>query len=345
MIKLFKKLRQQLLNENKLTKYFFYAIGEIVLVVIGILIALQINNWNQERLKQDKIDATLIKIQNDIINDSGYTSWFVNRYIRRDSLKNMVFKNQIEYRDPKNQWALEFLTIYDDRFRAKTGGYDQFRDIISELSPKYNDLILELNRLYTQRLIELNKYVNYSTDLQIAYLNYLGNSQAWYAEDKFNRKISNAQIEFYINNPKFRSQVYQTHQAAKNIFARLVGYREKSIDVYVLIDELLGNESLETTSVESEAEAQVLAGSYSKVAGPEDSPFGESLKIVAQGMNIFIEAPNIEVSDPLIFMSRHMKWFATSNGAWLLNFEKTDNYNLSIINGDNNQTYWKKDQE
>ena len=53
MIKFFRKIRQNLLSEGKTGKYFKYAIGEIVLVVIGILIALQINNWNQNRLNQD----------------------------------------------------------------------------------------------------------------------------------------------------------------------------------------------------------------------------------------------------------------------------------------------------
>ena len=50
MIKLFRHIRQNLIMENKTSKYLKYAIGEIILVVIGILIALQINNWNQDRL-------------------------------------------------------------------------------------------------------------------------------------------------------------------------------------------------------------------------------------------------------------------------------------------------------
>lgn len=49
MIKFFRRIRQQLLSENKFSKYLMYALGEIVLVVIGILIALQINNWNTQR--------------------------------------------------------------------------------------------------------------------------------------------------------------------------------------------------------------------------------------------------------------------------------------------------------
>ncbi len=49
MIKFFRKIRYDLMEKNKTGKYFKYAIGEIVLVVIGILIALQINNWNENR--------------------------------------------------------------------------------------------------------------------------------------------------------------------------------------------------------------------------------------------------------------------------------------------------------
>ena len=48
MIKFFRKIRQQLLAKNKVSSYLLYAVGEIVLVVIGILIALSINNWQQE---------------------------------------------------------------------------------------------------------------------------------------------------------------------------------------------------------------------------------------------------------------------------------------------------------
>ena len=49
MIKFFRHIRKRILTENKTGRYLKYAIGEIVLVVFGILIALQINNWNEER--------------------------------------------------------------------------------------------------------------------------------------------------------------------------------------------------------------------------------------------------------------------------------------------------------
>ncbi|BAO75374.1 hypothetical protein WPG_1144 [Winogradskyella sp. PG-2] len=61
--------------ENKTSKYFKYAIGEIILVVIGILIALQINNWNQERINQQKaivyLNSLIEDIESDVINYNG----------------------------------------------------------------------------------------------------------------------------------------------------------------------------------------------------------------------------------------------------------------------------------
>jgi hypothetical protein len=69
MIKFFRKIRQRLLIENKFSKYLLYAIGEIVLVVIGILIALQINNWNEDRLLRHQMKANLTNLASAIKQD------------------------------------------------------------------------------------------------------------------------------------------------------------------------------------------------------------------------------------------------------------------------------------
>ena len=60
MIKFFRHIRQKLLSEGKTARYIKYAIGEIVLVVIGILIALQINNWNTN-YKRHQEEVQLLK--------------------------------------------------------------------------------------------------------------------------------------------------------------------------------------------------------------------------------------------------------------------------------------------
>ena len=67
MIKFFRHLRQKSLTSNKVLSYFLYAIGEIFLVVIGILIALQINNWNEEQKIQIKEIVNLEGLRSEIL--------------------------------------------------------------------------------------------------------------------------------------------------------------------------------------------------------------------------------------------------------------------------------------
>jgi cell division protein FtsL len=69
MLKLFRKIRHRFLQENRFNKYLLYAIGEIILVVIGILIALQINNWNTERQQRNLEVKILKEIQTNLSFD------------------------------------------------------------------------------------------------------------------------------------------------------------------------------------------------------------------------------------------------------------------------------------
>lgn len=80
MIKFFRNIRQNLLHEGKTSKYLKYAIGEIVLLVIGILIALQINNWNEVQKSKELEISYLENLKEDVKLDSLYfeRGWFTN---------------------------------------------------------------------------------------------------------------------------------------------------------------------------------------------------------------------------------------------------------------------------
>ena len=71
MIKFFRKIRQDLLSKGKTGKYLKYAVGEIVLVVIGILIALQINNWNENRKNSEKEIAILENLKTEFVTNKA----------------------------------------------------------------------------------------------------------------------------------------------------------------------------------------------------------------------------------------------------------------------------------
>ena len=100
MIKFFRKIRQNLLTENKFSKYLLYAIGEIVLVVVGILIALSINNWNENNNQQEKIKEyakLYIKdLEADIVMTEINWNHIDNASEKIDSLAQSVKNKKIE---------------------------------------------------------------------------------------------------------------------------------------------------------------------------------------------------------------------------------------------------------
>jgi hypothetical protein len=100
MIKFFRKIRQQLLTENKFSKYFLYAVGEIVLVVIGILIALSLNNWNQNQNEQNKIKEYAVSLIQDLEGDIIMTGQIQRQnediVSRIDSLNKYIHNRKIE---------------------------------------------------------------------------------------------------------------------------------------------------------------------------------------------------------------------------------------------------------
>ena len=91
MIKFFRTIRQRMLNENRFSRYFLYAIGEIVLVVIGILIALQINNWNQ-RSREHRAGVDLLEqVHSDLMQDTTDFRAIVQRNAAlREEIKELL---------------------------------------------------------------------------------------------------------------------------------------------------------------------------------------------------------------------------------------------------------------
>ncbi|MFK5982313.1 MAG: DUF6090 family protein [Flavobacteriaceae bacterium] len=115
MIKFFRKIRQNLLSEEKTGKYFKYAVGEIVLVVVGILIALQINNWNESNKLSDLKQIYYRQLLKDLSVDKEYIFKKLNLY----NARIVAYENYLDsYKKPnlspkevfQNQNKLNFTT-------------------------------------------------------------------------------------------------------------------------------------------------------------------------------------------------------------------------------------------
>ena len=138
MFRFFSKIRYQLAAENKTARYLRYAIGEILLVVFGILIALQINNWNEAR-KADKFEKKLLnELLNSLVDDYELIHLtFGGNKRMQESCKIILehFDKNLPYHDSlaihfetANIWYKTLLrqNAYE---KAKTYGLDFISDI------------------------------------------------------------------------------------------------------------------------------------------------------------------------------------------------------------------------
>ena len=131
MIKFFRHIRKSLLMETgKTGKYFKYAIGEIVLVVIGILIALQINNWNEQRKERVKEREILLALADNLENNIQTIEAdliFLHNYKKSAEIVLEVLDNKLSYSDT--------LDIHFHQARVSKlelilseSGYEQFKN-------------------------------------------------------------------------------------------------------------------------------------------------------------------------------------------------------------------------
>lgn len=110
MLKFLSDLRRPLLESGKVKSYILYALGEIVLVVVGILIALQVNNWNESR-KQDITEAAFIAgIKNDLRQDREYIGRIVDRAEEKNAVYDRISQELFHYYDT-NRPALDSLLV------------------------------------------------------------------------------------------------------------------------------------------------------------------------------------------------------------------------------------------
>ena len=144
MIKFFRNIRQNLLMENKTGKYFKYAIGEILLVVIGILIALSINNWNEKRkdnvLKQTFLLKLKSNLQDDIskFKEVGETN---KRYLMHIDSALTILNNHESYNTTDLQRHLKYLNR-SSRFNTNRIAFDNILSI-GKVNIIENDAITE----------------------------------------------------------------------------------------------------------------------------------------------------------------------------------------------------------
>jgi hypothetical protein len=203
MITFFRKIRKQLANENSFINYSKYAIGEILLVVIGILIALSINNWNEQRKQKATLSRIYRIIADDLISDSIEVAGAINFYeLRKNIFKEILNDSLTSEAIADNKFIGEILV--DIRvFNIEKRGYNLLMNF-ENVSGKNNDsLTFRIINFYANAIFYGEKIEKMIID-DLVKTNDIWKGKIWYANMTQDKNDDNY-MDYMLNDQEFKN--------------------------------------------------------------------------------------------------------------------------------------------
>ncbi len=236
MIRLFRKIRQNLLSEKNYSLYFLYATGEIILVVVGILIAFQIDNWNEQRKFKSQEIKTLTEVKSSLeidLKDIIFNiSWQSKAKNSCETILNS-FNQNLPYND---SLAVHFGQMMGySIFLPNIGSYEYIKtkgiDMISN-----DSLRIKLTHYYEQdiKLIHAFENLNQSGFPQTVEM-YYANFDKW----KFLKSAIPRDYNGLSGNAKFKSYLYSTATFRENEIEIFKTLQQNCSELIIFIEEEL----------------------------------------------------------------------------------------------------------
>ena len=228
MIKILNKIRHKLISENKLKNYFLYGVGETLLVVIGILIAIQINNWNDQRIINKQVNKSIEALKVDVSKNIDANTYDINILKQRYDMLNS-YLNILIYENCDSISDRSIIEMYSTI--GELGGnniietsYEQL--IYSDLIPKIKDDSLKIMIISFGQMLDFRKTFDGKMSKFSAYLiKYnLQNANLVHTIDSLNfDNIQNEKLlinrSAYVNNQEFINLIIATKGSISHLIS------------------------------------------------------------------------------------------------------------------------------
>ena len=241
MIKFFRKIRQKLLSDNKFSKYLIYAIGEIVLVVIGILIALSINNWNQSRQQYKILNNIYATIKSDLQEDIKNIDKVVSASQPLEKVYLAIVNNTLNKEEFKNCDKCWQVNMGYADIELRKSGIELLLEFKMLDNNSTDSLALNLKRFY----IDSHSNIEEDVDEIIREIDYflanIRQTESWLPD--LVKGIQNESfIEYATTNIGYRNSATIIHYI---IFVKYIphlkAYKKSALEYISLIDQKLRN--------------------------------------------------------------------------------------------------------
>jgi hypothetical protein len=240
MLKFFRRIRKGLLSQNRFGKYLLYAIGEIVLVVIGILIALNLNNRNEQRKMEVRVESIFADIMIELASDIEETNRIMHYWAPRDSTIYLVQNQLVSYEDYEEN-KIPFINNLTGWFTSAgftQNSYDNLTQNLEAVPLKFKLIVQELDEHYKKWKWAVEDNTNGLSELLDEIDSHSRKNHSWYSS--FDETEHRKQIEYKLNDFRYRNEVEAYYN--KGMFGQLrlsIIYRQSAINCYKKIAELL----------------------------------------------------------------------------------------------------------
>ncbi len=342
---IFKNIRRKLASENKTAAYLRYALGEILLVVIGILIALQVNNWNENRKLNQRIIANLKNVQSELAVNILNSDGVIERFIKRDSVKNLILNNKLSYSDYKNDIGFNrilFSPFNYDNFYVDEIAYNNLTQNSEEIPQKYAPILDKLNYLYLKMKTRIDVLNQRYQRTVYRNMDDLARAKSWFVEDSFKGVHSDVAIHFFLTSSQYKGQVATTLNDARNLSGAACNYRKNAIDAYQTITRVLGNKDKTPDYIsyilKDKNAINRYVGSYQQFYGPPHTEMGNRIEITKSGDQLYFTTKTTNEKIPIYYFKNSTFFFV--NDPKLIKLDKTGE--LTVIDGDTDALKFKK---
>ena len=243
MISVFRKIRQSLLAKNNVSRYLMYALGEILLVMIGILLALQVNNWNEERKLKTRIDSTLRNVVFDLEADTTTAGTIIKFYEENQKNSAKILQGEItmdNYRECPQ--CMNLVTIYQP-FNIQTKGHELLKDLVNDQTNEADSLIMDINKFYAifEPVIEKN-----NDRMEGVVMKNFEDFEKfpWFVDMALGR-LNNDLIEYFVLSEDYKKRVaFHAMLAVGNHLAVTRQYKSTAAELLERINKRLGKDNV-----------------------------------------------------------------------------------------------------
>lgn len=209
--------------------------------MIGILIAFQVDNWNEDRKSQERVRLLFSQVQKELLYNISRTNYAIDSYVNLDPVFYSVIKGKATYQDYEsdNRYS-RLITQINVDVEAQDSAFKQLIESEESFTPKQDALLNQLRNLYGLDLPKVKIQNNNITEMVSDFRQKLKDEKSWYSDfghpysaSHIDHVLSEEIISYFLNDPFYLNEVQDfINVGYRNHLMSILGFRTRAVDNY-----------------------------------------------------------------------------------------------------------------